>query len=326
MSDFVMSVRAINDVGEYIADVGASQFLVVPAGQNPSPSQAIDAKAWYQAVRSASVWINANNEKRGDILFVVHGYNMSEAEVMERHRRLKDDLTAEGFKGAVVSFDWPSDNKTLAYLPDRHRAKLTALQLVTDGITYLSGQQTANCTINVHVLGHSTGAYVIREAFDDADDTGLPNAGWSVSQVVFAAGDVSADSMSASDSGAKSIYRHCVRLTNYFSRHDEALDLSNVKRLGTAPRAGRIGLPDDAPSNAVNIECTNYYEQLTQVGSNITAIDEPSGFVGMQSHSWYFGNKMFTKDLFCVLIGKDRTTIPTRAIGSDGKMSLKHVD
>ena len=153
------------------------------------------------------------------------------------------------------------------YPPDCHRAKATAFQLVSDGIAYLSGQQTPSCTTNVHVLGHSTGAYVIREAFDDADDTGLPNDSWSVSQVIFAAGDVSSGSMSADNSSSESIYRHCVRLTNYFSRHDEALDLSNVKRLGNAPRAGRIGLPDDAPQSAVNIDCTAYYENLTKENS-----------------------------------------------------------
>jgi esterase/lipase superfamily enzyme len=187
----------------------------------------------------------------------------------------------------------------------------------------LSGAQTPDCTINVHVLGHSTGAYVIREAFDDADDTHLPNAGWSVSQLIFAAGDVSSASMSANDSEAKSLYRHCIRLTNYFSRHDQALDLSNVKRLGAAPRAGRIGLPDDAPQSAVNIDCTAYYEKLTLENSPITAVDQPHDFVGMKSHSWYFGNLVFTKDLFDTLIGKDRTVIPTRIVGADGKTSLK---
>lgn len=319
-----MSVRAVEG-GKFVAEVGATQYLVVPDENDPSPTNAVTPAAWFKAVRKASVWRNADREERGDILFIVHGYNMSEAEVMERHRRLKDDLLAEGFKGVIVSFDWPSDDKALAYLPDRHRAKQTAMQLVTDGIAYLSGQQTPDCTINIHLLGHSTGAYVIREAFDDADDTGLPNGGWSVSQIAFAAGDVSSGSMSADDSGSKSVYRHCVRLTNYSSRHDDALDLSNVKRLGTAPRAGRIGLPDDAPSASINIDCTGYYEELTRGGSPITAIDQPNDFAGMKSHSWYFGNKMFTKDLFCVVIGKDRTTIPTRVAGPDGKMNLKHI-
>ena len=251
---------------------------------------------------------------------------MNGAEVIQRHRRLRDDLAGLGFKGVVVSFDWPSDDKALAYLPDRHNAKTTAFKLVSDGVSYLSEQQTPNCTINIHVLGHSTGAYVIREAFDDADDAGrLPNAAWSVSQVVFAAGDVSSTSMSADDSSAESVYRHCVRLTNYSNRHDEALDLSNVKRLGTAPRVGRVGLPGDAPQSAVNVDCTAYYEELTQEGSAIAGTDSPNGFVGMQSHSWYFGNLMLTKDLFSVVIGMDRTVILTRDVGDDGNLILRHI-
>ena len=324
MNDYLMSVRAVRS-GEFVADVGPTKFLIVPPGQSPSPTNAITASAWYKAVRADAVWTNSNGEARGDILFVIHGYNMSENEVIQRHRRIRDDLIDLGFRGVVVSFDWPSDDKALAYLPDRHRAKSTAFRLVSDGISYLSDQQTPSCTINVHVLGHSTGAYVIREAFDDADDTGLPNSGWGVSQVIFAAGDVSSGSMSADNSSAESIYRHCIRLTNYFNKHDEALDLSNAKRIGTAPRVGRIGLPDDAPQRAVNVDCTAYYEELTQDNSPIAETDQPHGFVGMKSHSWYFGNRMFTNDLFAVLIGTDRTVIPTRDIGADGKIILKHI-
>lgn len=143
--------------------------------------------------------------------------------------------------------------------------------------------------------------------------------------MVFAAGDVSSTSMSTDDSSAESVYRHCVRLTNYSNRHDEALDLSNVKRLGTAPRVGRIGLPGNAPQSAVNVDCTAHYEELTQEGSAIAGTDSPNGFVGMQSHSWYFGNLTFTKDLFSVVIGTDRTVIPTRDLGEDGGLILRHI-
>lgn len=324
MVDFVMSVRAVR-ANAFVAGVGTTKYLAIPDEQLPNPGQAIDGDAWFKAVRKAAVWTNDDNQARGDILFIVHGYNMSETEVMERHRRLRQDLEEIGFKGVVVSFDWPSDDKTLAYLPDRHRAKKTALQLVSDGITYLSAKQTADCTINIHLLGHSTGAYVIREAFDDADDSALPNGSWSVSQVVFAAGDVSSSSMARDNGGAESIYRHCIRMSNYYSRHDEALDLSNVKRLGTAPRVGRIGLPDEKPDNAVDVDCTEYYEQLTSENSPIQASDSPYGFVGMQSHSWYFGNLMFTRDLMATLIGIDRTVIKTRSVGADGKIKLTHV-
>lgn len=324
MNDYVLSVREVQD-GAFVAEVGPTQFLIVPPDQLPLPGSAVSSSAWYSAVRKDAEWINDNNETRGDILFIVHGYNNSEADVIQRHRQLRNDLNALGFKGVVVSFDWPSDDKALAYLPDRHRAKISALKLVTDGILYLSKQQTPDCTISIHILGHSTGAYVVREAFDDADDHNGVNTGWGVSQIIFAAGDVSSGSMSADTSDTDSLYRHCVRLTNYFNKHDEALDLSNIKRVGTAPRAGRIGLPDDAPQNAVNINCTAYYEQLTAENSDIVSNDQPTGLSGMYSHSWYFGNLIFTRDLFSVLIGIDRTVIPTRIIQPDGKMALRHI-
>lgn len=80
---------------------------------------------------------------------------------------------------------------TVDYLEDHHDAKQTALQLVTDGITLLSAEQGPDCTINVHLLGHSTGAYVIREACDDADDAQLLNSSWLVSQIALIGGDVS---------------------------------------------------------------------------------------------------------------------------------------
>ena len=50
--------------------------------------------------------------------------------------------------------------------------------------------------------------------------------------------------MSADDSKSRALFRHAVRITNYSSRFDRALKISNVKRLGTAPRAGRDSAPD----------------------------------------------------------------------------------
>jgi esterase/lipase superfamily enzyme len=67
---------------------------------------------------------------------------MSESEVIERHRLLANGLADIGFKGMVVSFDWPIDDKALAYLADRHKAKLTAMRLMTEGIAYVSEKQT----------------------------------------------------------------------------------------------------------------------------------------------------------------------------------------
>jgi esterase/lipase superfamily enzyme len=50
---------------------------------------------------------------REDILVFIHGYNNDQKIVMQRHRQLKKDLQAVGFKGAVMSFDWPSADSEL---------------------------------------------------------------------------------------------------------------------------------------------------------------------------------------------------------------------
>jgi hypothetical protein len=321
MSDFVMSARAVRD-GKFTNDVGPTKFLEVPEGELPSPAHGMARVPWYNAVRTAGEWKNDRDEPRGDILFIIHGFNASEQDIMIRHRLVRDDLVALGFKGTMVSFDWPCDESALAYLSDRHKAKKTALQLVSDGIVYLSKAQRPDCAINIHVLGHSTGAYVIREAFDDADDTKLENGSWRVSQVLFIAGDVSSASMADDDKGAESIYGHCVRMTNYWNKHDQVLDISNVKRAGIEPRVGRIGLPPDVPARAVGVDCTAYYE-LLQTGGAGAADDQPKPTVGIKCHSWWFGNKVFAKDLFLTLIGTDRTVIPTRGLAPDGHLVLQ---
>lgn len=320
--DYVLSVRA-SSANAFIAKVGPSRFLEVPENAMPTPDQAKTPGIWCKRVLDAAAWQHAQGQPRGDILFIVHGYNNSEQDVMQRHRIMKSGLAALGFKGVVVSFDWPSDDQALAYLPDRHRAKQTALKLVTDGIAALSRRQTPDCTTNIHLLCHSTGAYVVREAFDDADDTALKQASWTVSQILFAAGDVSSASLGQDNPTAASVYNHCIKLTNYSNRHDAVLDISNAKRLGIAPRVGRIGLPDDAPAKAVNVDCTDYYALLTNdAHPEVAAADEPGGIVGAQSHSWYFGNAVFTRDVFSTVIGIEDGVVPTRDVNPVGGFRL----
>jgi hypothetical protein len=62
-------------------------------------------------------------------------------------------------------------------------AKLSAFSLVSDGISLLIQAQTPACRIQVNLVGYSAGAYVIREAFDDADDRPqLAAANWTINQ------------------------------------------------------------------------------------------------------------------------------------------------
>ncbi len=323
MDDFVICARKV-EKNRFVSEPGPSLFLQVPNDKLPSPAHAVKVDVWVKRLRKQAVWgvDERTGGERGDALIFIHGYNNSQAIVMQRHRQLQQDLRTAGFKGAIVSFDWPSADMTLNYLEDRHDAKHTAMQLVDDGIRVLAKEQTPGCTINTHLLAHSTGAYVVREAFDDADDASLAQSGWLVSQIAFIGADVSSGSMSAQNSSTESLYRHCIRLTNYSNDCDSVLKISNAKRIGMAPRVGRIGLPDDAASKAVNVDCTDYFKVMERDPA-VRAQDQVIE-IGAFSHSWHIGNRVFAADLFETLRGdRDRYAMTTREEGPSGRLRLK---
>jgi esterase/lipase superfamily enzyme len=319
-TDYVICVRNLRK-GKFGAEPGPTRFLEIPTGALPDPDQQTTSRKWCDAVVEESKHGTPEDplNQEGDILIFVHGYNNPQDIVMQRHRRLKTDLATAGFKGTVVSFDWPSDDRSINYVEDRSDAKQTAFSLVKDGISELVKRQTPDCTINVHLLGHSTGAYVIREAFDDADDRpALASRSWTVSQTVFIGGDVSAGSMEAGDSKNSSLYRRSVRVTNYMSHFDSALKLSNVKRVGVAPRVGRAGLPDSAPSHAVNVDCSDYWSTLSENHA------DQNEAIGSFSHPWHIGNRHFAEDLALTLNGDtDRSRFPTRELIGHNRMKLR---
>ncbi len=216
----------------------------------------------------------------------------------------------------MIGFDWPSDNNTLNYLEDRWDAAEVAIALVSKGVKLLARGQQDGCETNIHLIGHSTGAYVIMEAFAQAEKDGeLYKSSWRVGQVAFVGADVSSAGFSKDDDWSTPMLRRIMRLTNYSNPFDSVLAVSNAKRLGISPRAGRIGLPEDAKSKAVNVGCGAYFQTLDPAHST---------YFGTFNHSWHIGDRVFTRDLAMTLEGAiDRQAIPTRNF--DGR-TLELVD
>jgi pimeloyl-ACP methyl ester carboxylesterase len=318
-ADFVICVRNSRN-GEFGNEPGPTSFLVVPEGSTPAPVQALPRAEWAKQVMQAATYDSKGvpRDKPGHVLVFVHGYNNGPKAIMERHRALQNHMRELNFDYPVVSFDWPSSEQAIAYLEDRSDAKTTALALVTDCISVLSDYQRTGCTAMVHLIGHSTGAYVIREAFDDADDRPAIAAGnWMVSQLMFIAGDISSGSMCRDAASSDAIFRHCIRLTNYSNPYDAVLSISNVKRAGVAPRVGRIGLPGDVPSKCVNVNCGHRWNAIAK-GSLLKD--------AVYSHSWYFDDMVFAQDMVETMRGEtDRNYIPTRAMEEDA-LFLKTAD
>lgn len=309
MTDYFLTARRVRK-GEFVPEPGKTRFLKIPSNRVPAPSHAIPRKDWLGAVlRDGHTHTDAHTgEDCGDITVFVHGYNTSPSAVAKRHRALKKAMASKGYRGALLSFDWPSDDRALNYLEDRVDAKMTALQMVSDGLSLLAATQQTGCRLNLHVVAHSMGCYVVREAFDDADDRpSIAAQNWTVSQLCFVAADVSRRSLSRHDARSSSLFRHCNRMTNYFSPYDNVLTLANIKRVGVAPRAGRHGLPHDRPDNSFDVDC----------GDRFTASKQ------RDSHSWYFSDNHFIADLAATLTGKTAANVNARRrIDSQGNLHL----
>ena len=303
--DYVICVRKVrNDAFE--AEPGPTMYLKVPRGQNPRPGDKIGPRDWFDEVQDrADGMANNRIDPAGDVVVFIHGYNNDQDIVMKRHRQLQSDLSAEGFRGLVVSFDWPSADSTVNYLEDRWDASETAIRLVTDCVMRFAARQKAGCETNIHLLGHSTGAYVIREAFYHARKKGtLHRSDWKVAQVAFVGGDIASATLAASDSVSHPLFQRSLRITNYSNRFDKVLKVSNAKRLGLRARVGRVGVPADAHPSVVNVECSNYFKDLDPD-------DQPA--YGTFCHSWHIGNRVFARDFALTLHGGiDRQAIPTR--------------
>lgn len=314
MTDFVICARNVKG-RRFGSEPAPSKYLAIERDEAPQPTanQIVEDRAqWAKRLQTAAR--AAATGGMTNVLVFVHGFNNDQATIMRRHRRLRDDLSRARFRGVVVSFDWPSGNVGAFYLEDLSDANQSSLQLVKDGIMLLASLQQPDCTVNVHILAHSMGCYVTREAFtaaDDADD--LTGRTWRISQAMLIAPDISSRSLRAEDHRMDGLYRNCTRLTCYSSHHDNVLALSNVKRAGVAPRAGRVGLPDSAPAHAVNVDCSRYWESIPG--------DQP--IIGDRGHSWHIGDPVFTQDMIDTMNGIDRGVRPTRDLVAPNRYILK---
>jgi hypothetical protein len=319
MSSFVLSVRdKISGQDSFGKSVGSVTYLEVDdADAEPLPSRKVSLSDWMSGIISAAKPDGTTPGNELDVVFCVHGYNTSAREALVRQRLIERELRNRHYACVVVGFDWPTAENAALYLSDRHKAQETASALVKGAIIPFTKFPSKDCVINVHLMAHSMGAYVVREAFnwiDDARDASLSND-WRIGQLVFYAGDVASDTFALGSTKMQSVFSHCGRLTNYFSGYDEVLAASNVKNLDISSRVGRVGMPANTPAHdkAVDVDCGPRYKHVPN-RTPFQVID------GVCSHSWYLEDPVWYDDLALTLQGDiDRNLFPTRtrATGTD---------
>ncbi|MFK7751182.1 MAG: alpha/beta hydrolase [Sedimentitalea sp.] len=300
--------------GRYTDEIGPIRYLEVPedAPAMVQEHEVSNSATWFNRVQHAA---KAGNASEGTVLFYVHGFNTEQHEMRTRHKKIVAGLKAQGFDGVVVSYDWPSDGELLSYASDRADARAAANGLLGKGLYEFVRRQTVDCQINVHVLAHSMGCFVLREAFDYADDNHeAAQTSWSVSQIALVAADISSKSMLAGSPKSSSLLRHAARVTNYYNPYDGVLSISGVKRVGLARRLGRVGLPDPRSVKTVNLNCGPYFDDHRD--------DFDHGL--RATHTWYFDSPRFFEDLAHTLAGAlDRDVIPRRERGPEGGLVLR---
>ena len=290
MSKFVVTIRSVSG-NQFGGSLGQVRYLITPDGAQPTPSDAVSRQTWLKAVLATFPVVQG--VLQGDALFLIHGFNVASAAADTWRDSIAAGLAQYGDKYAptLISFDWPSEGELYAYIPDLDTAAKTAIDLVNYAVRPLLKVQAPNCQVKVNALAHSMGAFVLRAALGHADDGDVTGSDWMLGQLVLASGDVEASAFASGDKDTQSMMGHAYRLTNYFNRYDEALMISNVKRAGVEDRVGRIGLPVGAPATTVNVECSLRYE-AARAAAQPSLIDAPAF-----SHSWYFDDPLFYRDL-----------------------------
>jgi len=323
MDSFVLSVRdKVSGEDEFAGSIGAVSYLQVPAKDKmPLPSHKLGgARQWLDNIVSQAKPDGTASGDELDVVFFVHGYNTSPEEALKRQRLVEAELRNRQFACMVIGFDWPTAGNAVMYTYDRFEAQKAAACLVKGGIIPFSKYNLNNCPINIHVMAHSMGGFVVREAFRSVDkgrDANLSND-WRIGQLVFFAADVSSKCFALDNSDMVPVFDHCGRLTNYFSGYDEALAVSSVKNIDIDSRVGRVGMPMDTPGHekALDVDCGPRYNAVPD--HKFKVID------GMASHSWYLEDSIWYDDLAYTLKGQiDRNAIPTRTRVEENDFVLK---
>ncbi len=312
MTYFCLSMRNIKTKkGKkyFAADPGRASFLICgEAGTIFAPSQRIIGKG-NQKHWAAKVIDAASGERgEGDIVFFVHGYNVDAQSAFKTHKILQSRLAQHGLeKAALVSYDWPARGSFLNYLEDDSDARATAIDLVRAGISLSAKYTKPECRMRVHVMAHSMGALVVREAFRAAaGHSPTREAAWGVTQLILFGADISSRSIAGPDS--VQLFHHAQRITNYFNRHDTALATSNAKRFMSSPRLGRHGAPKEMLDKIVDIDVTDRWKRVSDQLTD-SCLEEH-----LLSHSFYFSDDVWIKDVVETLKGDvDRRHILTRS-------------
>lgn len=198
-----------------------------------------------------------------DTLVFIHGFNVSFTGALQAAALLAQSLKVEGRPLNIVVFSWPSDGAAvpwMSYYSDREDARASGPSIARaflkfrDFVLALDAQDY--CQRRVHLLVHSMGAFVLRQALQallSKDRDGLTRL---FDQIMLAAPDEDDDAFEL-DSKLRLLPRIGRQVTVYFNPRDKGLTVSD-KTKANPDRLGSDGprLIDLLPKKVILVDCS----------------------------------------------------------------------
>ena len=245
-----------------------------------------------------------NIQKRDEpakMAIFIHGYNTSFDEAVAGYSSFGKSLKNHNWDGLLVGYSWPSEGTSLGYIEDRDDARESVTGFVhLMNLIKLVRMPAEKCYIDVSMISHSMGNYVLREGLSYfSKQVGYPRNDIYFTQTLLLGADISYNSLELDGSG-RSICDFSHRVTAYFNKNDNVLGLSRgVKHFGNR-RLGRSGPSDYSklPQNVVAVDCCKVANKEICKKSSI--------------HSSYFVISEELNDFVSTMNGIDRGAIPGR--------------
>lgn len=238
-----------------------------------------------------------------DTLVFIHGFNVTFEGALKAGTLLAQSLKVGGKPVNIVVFSWPSDGKAIplmSYYSDREDARVTgpavarAFLKLRDYVLALKDDEY--CQRCIHLLAHSMGAYVLRNAVQALIAKDRDSLTRLFDQILLAAPDEDDDTFEV-DTKLRLLPRIGRQVTVYFNPRDKGLLVSD-KTKANPDRLGSDGprMVDLIPKKIVSVDC------------GVVAGDADP-FI---EHSYYLRSRAMVADMSAVLADQPLDSIPNR--------------
>ena len=242
---------------------------------------------WVQAIKT-----QMDLTKTRHITIFVHGYNTKFIEITLLAGEI---FHYAGRKGAMISFEWPSESRVLGYIADKGNANYS-----TRHFRAMISNIAKECNVNsITIIAHSAGAPIVVNALREVRllEFDLPpeevRQKYRIGRVVLAAPDM--DLMAFTNAVQDRFYELTSGVAVYASPKDRALGLS--EKLNGSSRLGRaVGKIEPW-----EMKLFNHVPKIELIDASV-AEEQFRKAVGL-GHSYFFRDPWVSSDIGSFILG-----------------------